>query len=317
MSNRTQRGTPAATRPISGQRFARNLDWNLLQVFHEIVLAGNISNAARNLNRKQPAVSMALRRLEDHIGAALCHRGPGGFELTPEGENLAEIAEQIYGSVQSIPNSIADVATAVRGRVRIQLISNLVDERIDATILAFHQAHDRVEIFVSVTTWDVIQRSVFRNEVEIGIAPATHRLPDLDYEVLFREVYRPYCGPTHSLFGKTVDDPADLSAFPFVLTGADEPDQQTRFRQRYGLGRHVGGLSEHLEEARRLTVLGVGLCFLPEAFAARDVSDGQLHPVLNSEDSPASEVFVITNPKAPAHRARDLLIQGFRAAALD
>jgi DNA-binding transcriptional LysR family regulator len=304
----------AAVRPFTGRHFARNLDWNLLRAFHEIVQAGGISRAAQRTGQKQPALSMALKRLEDHIGARLCRRGPGGFKLTREGELLAETCASIFGSVAHIPHSVANVATDVHGRVRIQLISNLVDARIDDAIQSFHHAHELVEIFVSVATWDVIQRSVLRNEVEIGIAPAPahHRDPDLHYEVLFHEVYRPYCGRSHPLFGVTVDQPADLAGYSFVLTGADEPDQQTKFRQRYGLGRHVAGLSEHLEEARRLTVLGLGLCFLPEAFASRDTATGQLHPVLASGNNPSSEILVISNPQAPTHRARDLLLQYFR-----
>ena len=63
--------------------------------------------------------------------------------------------------------------------VRIQLISNLVDRRIDDAIQSFHRAHELVEIFISVATWDVIQRSVLRNEVEIGIAPTHHQDSDL------------------------------------------------------------------------------------------------------------------------------------------
>jgi DNA-binding transcriptional LysR family regulator len=304
----------AAVRPPAGRHFARSLDWNLLRAFHEIVQAGGISRAAQRTSQKQPALSMALKRLEDHVGARLCRRGPGGFKLTREGELLAETCESIFGSVAHIPHSVANVATDVHGRVRIQLISNLVDPRIDDAIQFFHHAHELVEIFVSVTTWDVIQRSVLRNEVEIGIAPAPahHRDPDLHYEVLFHEVYRPYCGRSHPLFGTTVDHPADLATYPFVLTGADEPDPQTKFRLRYGLGRHVAGLSEHLEEARRLTVLGLGLCFLPEAFASRDTASGQLHPVLGSGEDPSSEILVISNPQAPIHRARDLLLQHFR-----
>ena len=304
----------AAVRPPTGRHFARNLDWNLLRAFHEIVQAGGISRAAQRTGQKQPALSMALKRFEDHVGARLCRRGPGGFKLTREGELLAETCESIFGSVAHIPHSVANVATDVHGRVRIQLISNLVDPRIDDAIQSFHRAHELVEIFISVTTWDVIQRSVLRNEVEIGIAPAPahHRDPDLHYEVLFHEVYRPYCGRSHPLFGVTLDHPADLAAYSFVLTGADEPEPQTKFRQRYSLGRHVAGLSEHLEEARRLTVLGLGLCFLPEAFASRDTVSGQLHPVLGSGNNPSSEILVISNPQAPTHRARDLLLQHFR-----
>ena len=311
-ANETKELRRAAVRPVTGRRFARNLDWNLLLAFCEIVQARGISHAARHNSRKQPALSMALKRLEDHVGARLCRRGPGGFELTREGERLAEICEGVYGAVTHIPHAIADAGTTVRGRVRIQLISNLVDPRIDDAVDGFHRAHELVEIYLSVATWDVIQRAVLRNEVEAGIAPARHKDPDLRYELLFREIYRPYCGRPHSLFGTTVDHPSELAGYRFVLTGADEPDQQTKFRMRYGLGRHVAGLSEHLEEARRLTLLGLGLCFLPEAFVSREVADGLLHPVLAPGEHPSSGIYVISNPHAPAHRARDLLLQHFR-----
>ena len=320
MENRSKKTAPgnagetlhAALQPADGTRFAHNLDWNLLRVFFEIAKAGGISEAARKTARKQPALSMALRRLETQLDARLCRRGPGGFELTREGERLIEICESVYGDVTHIPRSIAEAGALVSGRVRIQLISNLVDSAIDEPISEFHRDHELVEIFVSVSTWDVIQRSVLRNEVEIGIAPVQHKRPDLTYELLFREIYRPYCGRSHALFGKIVAEPGGLGEYPLILTGADEPDQLTKFRQRHGLGAHVAGLSEHLEEARRLTVLGVGLCWLPESFAARDMAEGLLHPVLEPGDDPSSDIFVIANPQAPAHDPRDRMLAYLR-----
>jgi DNA-binding transcriptional LysR family regulator len=305
-------GLSAEVQPMTGRRFARSLDWNLLKVFHEIVQAAGISEAARQMSRKQPALSMALRRLEEHLGTRLCQRGPGGFALTQEGEALADLCETFYDSVRGIPSHLAHMAEELRGRVRIQLISNLIDPSIDRAIESFHHAHEGVEIFVSVTTWDVIRRSVLRNAVEIGIGPAHHKDPQLRYELLFREIYRPYCGQNHPLFGRTLKSPKDLAGEAILLTGADEPDELTRFRMRYNLGRHVAGLSEHLEEASRLAILGVGICFLPEAFVSSDVEDGKLHPVLARGKDPASDIFLISNPGAPIHRARDTLLDHFR-----
>lgn len=310
---RRRRKSPSAeTQPLTGQRFARALDWNLLKTFHEIVQAGGISEAARRTSRKQPALSMALQRLEEHMETTLCRRGPGGFSLTHEGEALASLCEAVYGSVQGIPGELAHMSSELRGRVRIQLISNLVDRSIDRAIESFHLAHGQVEVFVSVATWDVIKRSVLQNEVEVGIAPALVKDPSLRYELLFREIYRPYCGRSHALYGKTLKSPQQLAREAIVLTGADEPDELTRFRMRYDIGRHVAGLSEHLEEARRLAMLGVGICFLPEAFATHEVEGGKLHPVLARGKDPASDIFLISNPAAPGHRARDALLDHFR-----
>ena len=47
--------------------FSRNVDWNLLKTFHEIVEAGGVSRAGRALRRKQPALSLALKRLEAEL----------------------------------------------------------------------------------------------------------------------------------------------------------------------------------------------------------------------------------------------------------
>lgn len=297
---------------LSGQRFARNLDWNLLRTFYEIVNAGGVSEAARKLSRGQPSISMALRRLEEHMQTTLCRRGPSGFALTADGELLYEKCEAMFGIVSTIPSTIADASEEIRGRIRIQLISNLVDPCIDGAISQFHKAYPNVEVFITISTWDVIQRSVMRNEVEIGISPVTLRTAGLNYEVLFREVYRPYCGRSHPLHGQIMQRPEDLSEYPFILTGADEPESQIRYRQRYGLGKHLAGLTEHLEEARRLAVLGIGVCFLPVSFVTRDVSEGNLHSVLAPGDEPMSDIFAISNPDAPLHRARDRMLSILR-----
>ena len=299
--------TGAEARAVTGQRFARNLDWNLLRVFHEIHRAGSISHAARVTGRKQPAVSMALRRLEALVGARLCTRGPGGFCLTREGELLAEICEAMFGAVTRIPGMV-DATDEVRGRIRLQMISNLVDDKIDRAIQLFHRDYPSVEMFVSIATWDVVPRNVLRNEVEVGITPAHIRDSKLDYHLLFRETYRPYCGRPHSLFGKVFDDPGELAGFGFIHTGADEPDQLTKYRLRHGMGRRVAAFSEHLEEARRLAVLGVGICFLPEAVAAADLASGLLHPVLEARELPSCGIYLLSSPDAPPHRARDIFI---------
>ena len=127
MKSRTSRGAPP-----TGRHFARNLDWNLLRAFHEIVQADGVSRAARRTGQKQPTFSMALKRLEDHIGARLCRRGPGGFKLTLEGELLAETCESMFGNVAHIPHSVANVATIVHEYRPEDPTAGIAVENVDA-----------------------------------------------------------------------------------------------------------------------------------------------------------------------------------------
>ncbi len=293
----------------SEAHFARRIDWNLLKVFHFIATHNGLTRAADALSRKQPAVSLALRRLEEQLGITLCHRGPGGFALTDEGKAVADLCNNLWGEVEGLPEGIANLSGEVHGRVNVQLISNLIDARLDATIGEFHSLHSLVEIYINVVTWEVVGRSLLRNETDVGIAPAHQKNPRLQYDPLFLEYHRPYCGRRHPLWGQSVDEPKELANQEFVLTGADEPDELTQFRMRYGLGQRVAGMSEHLEEARRLAVLGVGICFLPEEFADREVERGRLHPLLPATEECTNAIYVITNPAAPRQIARDALVK--------
>jgi LysR family transcriptional regulator, transcriptional activator for bauABCD operon len=292
----------------SPQSFSRNVDWNLLKTFHEIAEAGGVSRAGRAMRRKQPALSLALKRLEAELGVSLCRRGPGGFVLTDEGMLVAETCRSLNLLVRSVPKRLGNLTEEVAGRISIQVISSLVCERFDAAIARFHDRHPKVEILIDITTWDSVAAALLRDEIDIGVASAQTLRSDLAYDFLFDEVHGAYCGKGHPLCGKTFNHPSALEGEAFVLTGADEPDVLTAYRMRHCLGLNVAGLSEHLDEAKRLTTLGIGICFLPEAFAAPDVEAGRLWPLLAHAEQPCAPVFVITNPRAPSKLARQLLL---------
>ncbi len=298
----------------SRSNFAKNLDWNLLKTFHEIVQSGGVSRASRSLGRKQPALSLALKRFEAQLGVTLCNRGPGGFELTDEGLLVAETCRTFSGLVHNIPKRLGNITEEVGGRISIQIISSLVCEQFDQAIARFHVRHPSAEILIAITTWDSVAGALLRDDIDIGVAPARPLRNDLKYDFLFEEVHRPYCGRGHPLFGRTFVEPCSLKDEPFVLTGADEPDTLTAFRTRHGLGTRVAGVSEHLDEAKRLTILGVGVCFLPEGFAAPDVAAGRLWPLIDHGEPPSMPVFVITNPRAPRKLARQFLLSEIGAS---
>ena len=292
----------------SPQSFSRNVDWNLLKTFHEIAEAGGVSRAGRAMRRKQPALSLALKRLEAQLGVTLCRRGPRGFMLTDEGMLVAETCRCLSTMVRNVPKRLGNLTEEVGGRISIQIISSLVCDRFDAAIARFHDRHAKVEILVDITTWDSVAAALLRDDIDIGVASAQTLRTDLNYDFLFDEVHNVYCGKSHRLNGKRFDGPSALAGEAFVLTGADEPDVLTAYRTRHCLGLNVAGLSEHLDEAKRLTILGVGVCFLPEPFAGPDVEIGRLWPLLGPAERPSTPVFVITNPRAPNKLARQLLL---------
>lgn len=296
--------------------FHRRIDWNLFRTFREIVRAEGVTRAAEELARKQSAVSLALKRFEDHLGFKLCRRGPSGFSLTDEGLIVAEACESLHTLISGLPNRIDKLAEQLVGRVNIKMISSIVCKKLDTAIQNFHVRHPQVQIGIDISTWDTVAGSLLREVSDIGLSPVRHFRADLEYKLLFEEVHRPYCSSEHPLFGRTFDDASELRNEPFVLTGNDEPDELTAYRINHGLGASVAGLSDSPEEAMRLTKLGVGICFLPDGLAADAVDQNQLWPLLSSDSAPRLGIYVITNPAAHRHLARDRLVHDVLTAEL-
>ena len=70
--------------------YERDLDLNLLRVFAVVAEAGSVTEAASRLYLTQPAVSAALRRLTNAVGAKLFVRNGRGLALTSRGERLRD-----------------------------------------------------------------------------------------------------------------------------------------------------------------------------------------------------------------------------------
>lgn len=295
--------------PTAGKsrKLSHRLDWNLLKTFRDIVAAQGITAAANAGWHKQSTISLALQRLESHLGYRLCHRGPAGFELTDEGRILQDFVQKICEGIDEAETALANARARVSGKLSIALISNVSHARLDELIRRYSRTYADVVLNVAVLTWENVSKRLVSSDYDIGISAISYRHSDLRYDLLAREYHRIYCGRAHPLFGKKPDLDT-LSHEAFVLTGADEPNSLTSFRLQHRLGEKVTARTPSLGEARRLTLAGLGLCILPEALAADDVTSGALWPVTERFEDMSCDIFVISNPHAPRKAAKDAFI---------
>ncbi|BBC73936.1 LysR family transcriptional regulator [Altererythrobacter sp. B11] len=292
---------------MTDRKFASRVDWNLMRTFVEIVRAGGIGAAARQLNRQQPSISAALKRLEDHVGTTLLHRSASGVEMTEAGKAMLALCEDMLESVRLMPHQVAQATKRVAGIVRIQIISGLVSPEFDEAIASFHRRHPAIHIEIRVSPWRQVLDAIEQGEVEIGVGYDSSVRGSLLYEPLVVERQQLYCSRSNPYFGYRVSRLQELGDEGFVLTGDDEIEIITHLRRRYRLGSKVNGLAEDINEARRLIVNGVGIGFLPVLAAEEEVRRGRLWPLLHADVEPACDIFLL----ARAEPARDTATQLF------
>lgn len=284
------------------ERFAHYLDWNLLRTFVVLVEERSITAAANRLLLQQPAVSMALKRLEASVGHRLIDRRPGRFELTEAGERLHRQARHIFAAVVRLPDSLETASEMLTGHISIHSVSQVDNSAWDEKIASFCRRHPKVTFSVTVeTTADVIN-SVERSVATLGLCDGI--IPDsLTKAPYKRERYALYCGRGHRLFGVEGKTLNDLRGEPYVAFTADVLGGQhmtavTAVRAIGSFGQEVRAVSSHVEEVMRLIVANVGIGMLPEHLASILVAQGKLWQLPPYDSLPTTDVFRITNPQS-------------------
>jgi DNA-binding transcriptional LysR family regulator len=299
-------------------KFVVDLDWNLLRTFVVIVNERGITAAANRLLLRQPTISLALQRLEAQVGAKLVDRGRGIFRLTAAGRELYRECADIYGNVTRLQEVVGSASREITGAVRIALASHVITPLLDEVLSAFHTAHPKATYEIRIATSADVARSVQDKSVSFGICLVNKNLPQLRYEIIYREFFGFFCGPSHPLFGKRDLRIEDLRGHSAVSFDTDDLADALRpvalLRRQYELDQTIIGHSSHLEEVRRMIVCGLGIGPLPIHVVERDVRDGLLWRLPPYDNPPAIDIYLITHPGKRVNSAEAAFLAALRAA---
>lgn len=295
------------------KRFARRLDWNLLRTFMFIFEAGGITAAADCLGRQQPSVSNALKRLETTVGAQLIERGPNHFRITSAGNRLYQECVEIYGSILRLGDELQDVSDDIDGHINLVMASHVVSPHLDAALSNFHRENQKATLGIEISSSPEAIERIRHRSASFAICLMQEESTTLKHEVLYREFFGLYCGPTHPLFGKKNLTIKDLEGQLSVSFKTEQASNALRpvalMRAEAKLDDRVVGISSNLEEIRRMIVAGFGIGPLPVHVVKRDVSDGLLWQLPPYEKLPAINVHLVYNPETRLNRAEKCLLE--------
>ncbi|SAI74149.1 transcriptional regulator [Bordetella ansorpii] len=290
MSNAAQPSKPVS--PLSPER----LDWNLLRTFMFVVQERGISRAATALHLSQPAVSQALKRLEDAVGGTLLYRRNGEFRLTGLGEALYGIARDMYGMVARIDEAAAQDEGEIAGTLRLMLISKIQSAAYDEFLMQFHRRYPKIEFYVDVMQSTFILDALSKRIPALGICLCRKAIDSLERRIFMRHRYVMVCGRNHPLFSRRNIQVEDLLDQSFVSFASDQLGDTlsplTIFRDQQGFTGRIVGTSPYVEEIRRMVIAGMGLSCLPEHMIRQDILAGDLKRVLPDDVMAEIDVFL-------------------------
>lgn len=128
------------------------------KIFCTVVRTGNMSAAAKELFISQPAVSMAMKQLEDRLGSPLLVRTTKGVRLTPEGQVLYTYLDMALNMVKTAEHKYYEMANLEKGEVRIGASDVVISGYLMPYIEKYSNAYSDIRIkVVNKTTYESLE----------------------------------------------------------------------------------------------------------------------------------------------------------------
>ena len=252
------------------------VDLRQLRYFQAIAHAGRISEAARTLGVSQPALSIAMKKLEEDVGAALFERDHAGAHLTASGRELLVVVGQAIALLEEGRARIAGLQSEPVGRFAIGCPHALGAYFLPGFLGAFAAAHPRIELAIQSRPSRQIETAVAARELQLGIVTHVPEHPDLVRTELFHDTVALVSINVPPTWQAAV---AKLRAGPLLLVGhvpqAAEIVEQLRTR-----GLVPTRLIEcgDIQLVKELALAGSGVAILPLRVAAHGFP-GVLRPL--------------------------------------
>jgi len=145
------------------------LNLNSLRLFLAVATHGGFSRAARVTGVSQPAISKAVRLLEQQGGAQLLVRAPAGVVLTEAGRLLLEHARALFAEERSAEERLEALRGLRHGVLRVGASTTLASYFLPPILGELYRAHPGIDLQLLSANARAVLGAVLEHQVELGL----------------------------------------------------------------------------------------------------------------------------------------------------
>ena len=256
------------------------MDINQLEVLVAVAKEKSFSRAAEALDRTQPAVSQAIRRLEQEIGEKLFDRSSKDGTLTLAGEVLLDYARQMLNLRQSAQSAIREMRDLHQGRLSISANEHTVFYLLPL-IAEFRRIHPYIKIEVQRGVASRIPKEVAAREAELGVVSFKPNDASVKAISVGTDELALFVSPSHPLATKHMVSIKELGEETFIAHNAPSPYRQLVIEafEKHGTKLNIAVELPSLEAIKRLVEQGAGVALLPKLSTESELRSGQLKAI--------------------------------------
>lgn len=287
-----------------------------LRVFVAVAHSRSLAEASERVHLSQPAISIALRKLEENVGGALFARTSRQLALTPEGDAFLPVAVRLLNDWNEAFEDLNDQFSKQRGKVTVAALPTLAAGLFPRVITLFHGAYPRINLSLHDVLAEQINQMVREGRADLGLSVPPSDADDLTFEPVLEDSYVAVCPCGHPLLAQSAVAWRQLADYPFIGINRLSSSRQDIDRIMQSVGERLDILCDARQIATvgRMVAAGLGISVLPSLSFRQIATDGIEHRPL-VEPTIRRELGIILSRRHPPSAATSALRQLIREHA--
>ena len=152
-----------------------------LEYFKQLADTGNFTRAAKKIGIAQPALSIAIKNLEQRLGLNLINRSDKNDFLTAEGKVLYKSAVQLLANAQQVALQMQELKDLNSGVVRFGVSAMIGSYYFPEVLVAFKQQYPNINVQLYEQGTVALEIMLLNGEVDIALIRAEQQSSQLRY----------------------------------------------------------------------------------------------------------------------------------------
>jgi DNA-binding transcriptional LysR family regulator len=280
-----------------------------LHVFQTIATERSFSRAAEKLRRTQPAVSLALQRLELDLGERLIDRSGKDMVLTDAGRAVLDYARRFENLQSELDNALAELRDNSAGRLAIGANESSTLYLLQH-IERYRRLYPKVKVQVRRSLSSRIPSELIDGNLELGVVSYDPRDERLIAKTIYTDSLAFVVAPTHRFADRDVISIKELGLETFIAHNVLSPYREAVLKefQRHQVELNMDIEMPTIETIRKLVQANLGVAFLPRMCVEPEIEQGNLRCVRVAELAIERKVYLLRPSKrAPSYAANAFL----------
>ncbi len=256
------------------------MDLALLRIFQTIAEEGSFSRAGQKLFRSQPAISLALKRLEEDLGTRLIDRSSRTLSLTDAGREVSDYANQFLALDRKMRIALSDLRELRVGKLTIGANESTALYLL-GHVEAFLTRYPGIQVELRRSLSSRIPDSVLDGSLELGAISYDPGDPKLQIYRLYQDRLTFVVSPEHRLADRNEIGIEELGGETFIAHNVVSPYRARVIEtfRRHQVPLNMAIEMPTIETIRRLVQQNLGVAFLPKMCVEQQILTGSLREV--------------------------------------